>query len=493
MDADQALDFTNNLLRQKGYKNLNSIEGTIFREAWNNPDKKYKLIARETNYADGAINTIAYNTWKRLTKLFEVSVTKNRLREIVESYIRNQSTETARKANSTLVVTFSNLEDSSFAFLSNSESIFFDFTNNEKRIKYQQALDLVKAAGSLESWDDLRLILKAFNIYKQLGDVDQAANLFVKPVDTLLQRQEPVGTIAYRLGYFTETSFAVNWLIEKAEAGCYLPTYVISRLYNMGGDLIWMSSNDTLQSIQFHQKSQEYAYKSQNERLIVASEFNQALCNIDREEVEEARNNIAQGYELNYSIGKDYDHSPIHKICFDCVSAYVETLINKSQASELATIAYFAILDDNKFEQFNGWEKNNLPVYAARALQNIGSYERAFEMYMKADSFAKASGCIQVEAQALIGKALLCYLEDKRFSSEKSIAWLLKAKKMLDLINAEGDQAYVNLLLGVMFKDLGKPRRSQQYFKEAESFYTERRVPQKIIRLNQIREDNSLI
>jgi hypothetical protein len=34
MDANEALDFTNDLLQQKGQKRLNSIESTIFREVW---------------------------------------------------------------------------------------------------------------------------------------------------------------------------------------------------------------------------------------------------------------------------------------------------------------------------------------------------------------------------------------------------------------------------------------------------------------------------
>jgi hypothetical protein len=91
MDANEALDFTNDLLQQKGQKRLNSIESTIFREVWGNPDKQYRQIADETNYAEGTINTIANSIWKRLTEPFGEKVTKNRLRETVESYIRKKS------------------------------------------------------------------------------------------------------------------------------------------------------------------------------------------------------------------------------------------------------------------------------------------------------------------------------------------------------------------------------------------------------------------
>jgi tetratricopeptide (TPR) repeat protein len=494
MDANEALDFTNDLLQQKGQKRLNSIESTIFREVWGNPDKQYRQIADETNYAEGTINTIANSIWKRLTEPFGEKVTKNRLRETVESYIRKKSGILEKKEDSILGVCIPSLENSSFISPPTSESKVIDFKSSERRNKYQQALECIKDAGSVEDWDDLKLLLKACNIYQQLGDIEQAANLVVKSIDTPWHRQDPVGAIACRLGLLTETSSVVGWLIEKVETGWHLPTTVISKLYNIGGNLIWMSSNDTLQSISFHQKSQEYASRKNHRQLIVVSEVNQALCNIDHGEIEEARKNISRGYEFNHSVAESCDSDDYQKleIALDCLFAYIEILMNKNQASELAEKVYSTLSDNKKFELINNWERNNLPVYAAKALQNIGSYEKSFEMYMKADSFAKASGCIQVEAQVLTGKALLYYLDGKKFPVEKSITWLLEAKQKFEMIKAEGDQAYASLLLGVMFKELGKTQESQRYFKEAEEFYKTRNARQRIIRLNQIRELNRL-
>lgn len=133
------------------------------------------------------------------------------------------------------------------------------------------------------------------------------------------------------------------------------------------------------------------------------------------------------------------------------------------------------------------WEKANLPIYVAKSLQNIGNYGAAFEMYNQADLLAKASGYIQVEAQALSGIALLKYLDDKEYI-EQAISSLFKAEKMFEFIKAEGDNAQVNLLLGVMFKELGKTQESQKYFEQVEKFYTARNASQKIIEVNKIRE-----
>jgi|GEM_PF-4095487 len=495
MEVKKGLDFTNSLLKANGQKNLTAIESTIFREVWENQGKTYKQIASGVSYTDGTINTTACIMWKRLTEVFEVAVTKNRLQEVVEATERNQARGFEQQAELILSKKTSIQRDASFpssSLTSKNKKDFRELTNSERQTKYRQALELIKGAGSVESWHELNLILAAFDIYKQFDDVELAANLLLTPITTSWEKREHVGVVAYRLGMLTPMNSAINWVIEKIESGCYLPDTAIARFYNQGGDLVWMSSNNTGQALLFHQKAQEWAYKSRDEHILIASESNKALCNLDREEIEEAKRNISKGYELIYSPGKNYDCRR-HEIVLNCLSAYVETLRDRSEATELIEEAYYTLSSEKEFEKLLMWEKNNLPIFIARSLQNIGDYGRSFEMYMKADGLAKASGCIQVEAQAIAGKALLSYLQDKKFYIEKAISGFQRAKKKFESIKAEGDIAQVDLLLGVLFKELGRDQESRKYFNKVEEFYIARDAPRKVTRVNQVRQGDSQI
>ncbi|MBW4649230.1 MAG: tetratricopeptide repeat protein [Kastovskya adunca ATA6-11-RM4] len=87
MDADQAIGFTNSLLVDRGLKNLDNIESTLFREVWKGRQgKTYQQIADSEAYGLGTIKDDASELWQRLTTLFEERVTRNTLRAVVERY-----------------------------------------------------------------------------------------------------------------------------------------------------------------------------------------------------------------------------------------------------------------------------------------------------------------------------------------------------------------------------------------------------------------------
>lgn len=127
MDANDALDFVNNLLRKKGKETLNHVESIIFTEAWNNPNKGYKVIADETGYTTGSINTYADNVWKLLSEALKSKVVKNKLRVEIESYVRKQGNRVEQTEILIEVTNASTLEDSSL------KSTMVTYTGEETR------------------------------------------------------------------------------------------------------------------------------------------------------------------------------------------------------------------------------------------------------------------------------------------------------------------------------------------------------------------------
>lgn len=253
MNADEALKFTNFLLKKQGYKKLRNIESEIFRKVWEDrKSKNYREIAEILKYAEGSIKTTAYELWKKLSKPLGEKVSRTNLREVIKAKIRDYS-EVIEFKEPVLNVNF--LSQTTFTIYEH-ENELEELKSSQRRVKYRQAWEFIKAAGLLEQRDDFKFILDALNIYKQLGDIDQAADLLVKPINTSWEQQENIGRIAYRLGVLTPMIRAIDWIIDKIEAGYYLPATVTTMLYNKAGDFIWMSSNNTSQAIPLHEKSQ---------------------------------------------------------------------------------------------------------------------------------------------------------------------------------------------------------------------------------------------
>lgn len=474
LDVEQALVFVNSLFLEQGYKDITDTEGVIFREVWQHPRKKYREIAEQESFEEGSIKTYAYKLWKKISDVLGVKVDRSCLREVVARKYRQQKVESGAKDEGLTPQLFIAHPPSKPA--GGNDAHVDNLSRSEKHQKYKKASDLIESVKFIDDWSDLLRVLKAFEIYKQLDEVEMAASLLLSPHQTLWDREESFGIMSYRLGLFMPMIKAINWLIQKSESGSSLPNAAQASLHNINGDLIWMSVNDMATAIDLHKKSQILAQKGglDAQRLIEASEFNQALCNIDMGDFNGAARNISQAAALIPCLDISLENALEKRISNNCLSAYIQTMISPKGAVELVDKVYQDVVRDESLKLVSAWGKNHLPIYVAKALQRQGNYLKAFNMYSRAQRTAQASGCLQVEGKALMGMANLRYEEDPDSSTDRSITLLLKAKKIFRLINAQGDEAQANVALGKIYRDMGKVIKSKAFFERSSSFYRNR-------------------
>jgi tetratricopeptide (TPR) repeat protein len=99
MDAEQALDFINSQLVAKKLKNLNTLESTIFQEAWKGKEgMTYPQIGDRSGYPGETVKNTAYDLWQRLLNLCGEKVNKRNLQAVVERYYRTVSKTSSQSA-----------------------------------------------------------------------------------------------------------------------------------------------------------------------------------------------------------------------------------------------------------------------------------------------------------------------------------------------------------------------------------------------------------
>lgn len=490
MNESEAIKIINSVLKKKELKSLTTIESIILEESWKGKNgERYEDIANKYKYDSKTINTYAYNLWKRLSEAFTLKesnrINRKNIKLVIEQY--------SQKIR---------LEKSSINNHKNQEEIFtdkssFSLSRSESKIsKYKRAFELRQAAKNLENRKEFSYLIESFKIYQQLNHIDQAVDVLSQIVSTPWQRDESIGQIAYRLGFLSEMRDALGWIIRKIENNHNLPASIVTRLYNEYGDLIWMTTNENELAISYHKKSQEwYLNYPRNEFIrdfFIAGEFNKAFCNIDLRKLEEAQKNLISGYK-HIRIHSQQPEHLLYETSLDCLSAYLKSLESKdkSEIKYWAEKAYQKVINPEIFRALRIWGMNHYPTYLARAFQKIGDYERSFQMYMKSNSVAIPSQCIQAESKNLVGKANLIYLENRKNIPDTVISHLIKARNKLKTIKTEGDIAEVNLQLGFIFRESGKLEKSEEYLSESESFYKKRNVFIQINRVQQVRDGAS--
>ncbi|MGD1936156.1 MAG: hypothetical protein ACFCA4_01170 [Cyanophyceae cyanobacterium] len=492
---EDALDFVNALLDLKGYERLTNIQSAIFQHVWSDPRKTYKDIAERENYEYDSIKSYGARLYQRLSLMTGEKISKRNLRETFNRLARHSSIELHQSPlpdpRASTQACFPQT-DSDYQATLEADHVS-NLSNRQVQSRYRDAERLMEVAGKVDSLDSLNCILSAFNIYRQLEDAGAAARILLAPIQSEWDKNENAGKIAYRLGLFSPMIEGMNWLIGQVESGCYLPASKVAYLYNENADLIWMSQNNTLASIELHKKSQAWAYKGgeDTKHLIVLRHFNETLCNIDSGNLDLAKLNLLKARQLFLDLfdkGEDDGMKP----CLDCLLNYIDVRLCGQSAVGQAEDSYHRMLGPHYLDEGSAWDKNYLPIYVAKALHDTGRTGPAFDMYVKAKNTAIASGCRQVECKALQGLANLCF-EESPESADKSIHLLLQAQKIFRSIQAEGDVAQVQLSLGRIYKTLGQVKRSEACFAQTEAFYRRRKAPLMVDQVKLIREGARLI
>ena len=261
----------------------------------------------------------------------------------------------------------------------------------------------------------------------------------------------------------------------------------MARLCNVGGDAIWVSSNESKRAIELHEISSKAAHCDDSvSHLIFAYPLNKALCYVDDGELEEAEKCMKTSFSLLSNM-KDNDNYEGDFISNICISSYIKTLLNRGEANDFRNEAYSLLLSRENSKKLTSWARNSLPIYVGKALQHAGQYSDAFKMYMQSHRYAIADDYIQVRAQVKLGKAQLYYLDKDNYFPEKSVRLLEQAYKLFKSIGAEGDIARVQSSLGSVFMMLGDAEKSREYFGYAELFYHNINASSQVARIRLLR------
>ena len=444
MDSKAALHFVDWLFAEKSYSCLDSKHAYVLQGIWEG--KTYKEMAE--GYEVGTIKNYGYALCQRIKKELGINVNKSSLREkIKQRYLSQERTSKG--------IYFSHNEKSSTQVTSIRPS-----SKEIRKDDYKHANALLEAAGEISSRREMRLALTALKIYKQYNDGEIISALLCKSQQLNKSQQDTLGKKAYRLGFASHTSSLINWLIENYQIEDLLSQSDVAKLCNIGGDATWMTGNDNERAILLHEKALKAACKEDSVKsLVVDSIINKSLCYLDSKDLEEAEVCLQKAF---FAV-KDLSHSEYSRsslIVVWSLLAYLRVLQDKEEAEDIIQLAYRALLDRQDFELLNNWERHNLPIYVGKALQTVGRYSDAFQMYMQARRIAISNEYVQVEAQTLMNTAYLNWVSNQISCSERAVKSIKKAYWTFKAIGASRDAAQAQIFIGIISRTISRVEKS---------------------------------
>jgi len=272
MDVKEAVEFINWLFSEQGSASLSHTHAYLFKYMWQG--KTYKEIyLLDRKISERTLRNYGSKLCQRLNKELGIEANKATLKEEVETlfFLRKQEFRAHQEAQR------NRSKDSSAIYLP---------TKGTERNDYKYANNLIEAARDTQTHEQMSFFIQALKVYKNYMDGDTVAALLCTTEKTSSYFRETLGTKAYRLGFARDLNYLISWLVQDYGISELAGSSDIARLYNIGGDAIWMSSNEASKAISLHELAFKTAHKDSSvKHLIVSSVFNKALCYIDSREL----------------------------------------------------------------------------------------------------------------------------------------------------------------------------------------------------------------
>ncbi len=311
--------------------------------------------------------------------------------------------------------------------------------------------------------------MEAYHHYRQIGDLEQAGLVLLTPRDNPWQKNEPLGVAFYRLGLLQRMKDAIAAIIDRIS-----PSYALSKLQNILGDLYWLSGQ-LGEALACHQQSRHVAIELGFKDLELVSLFNMGLCQIDLWELERAAQLFQSAIDQaentqfhHYAVGSCFCLAFLHSCRGERQSAFDRAKQVRNEYTVLSSSV---------------WSRGYSLLFLGMTYQNLEDSTAAQKLYDLAQSYADESCYTQVKARALNGLAAIAR---ESGNGPRAIAQHLAAKTILETIGAKCDLAEVYYQLGLTYERLNQLQESHAALQQAIQLFQQIGAPKQIEKVQRI-------
>ncbi|MBK1986087.1 tetratricopeptide repeat protein [Sphaerospermopsis aphanizomenoides BCCUSP55] len=335
--------------------------------------------------------------------------------------------------------------------------------------------------------DEAYRAFEAYHHYLNIEDYDRAGDVIAKERNNGIEKNAPLGVNFYNFGLLEKIKISISIIINKIQV-----SYTLARLYNIFGDLYWMSG-ELYNAIETHEKCREIVEKIQQSNhnyqinyihkinyFNVVSLFNIGLCYIDLCDFEKAieyfKNTISLCKELKYR----------ERLVEN--SIFILAFLNSQMSFYEEALKYF---NQCNFEfilyEESLWGKGYSYIFYALTCKNIEKTNDCFESYQQAINFAEEVNYPQVKGKALTGLAELYRIQN---DFEKALSHHSESIELLDKIGAKCDLAEAYYQLGLTYQKMGETENSNTNFNKAIQLYQEMEAPKQVEKVETAKSQN---
>ncbi len=331
--------------------------------------------------------------------------------------------------------------------------------------------DSVKTVETLE---DAQRAFEAYYHYLNIDNLQLAGEVIAKDRVNKWRRDESLGESFYRFGILQQIEYSINFAIKDIYPSC-----ISSKLYNILGDIYWIIG-DIHEAFKCYSESERIAIQllsssalavkaDELKRLQILGSVNIAICKMDLGELEEAVYFFEQSKLMFKQSGTNEDILT----CNYCL-AFIKSCCGLLEESKQLADGVYSELAENTW---GAWTIGFRYVFLGLTYNNLQNYEKSFEMFRKAISYAEESNYTQVKAKAITGLAEL-YRQQGEF--EKALSHHSESIEILNKIGAKCDLAEAYYQLGLTYQKIGETQNSQENFDKAIQLYNKIDAPKQV-------------
>ncbi len=331
-----------------------------------------------------------------------------------------------------------------------------------------------ESVKTVETVEDALTAFEAYYHYVEIGDFDRASAVIIKRRDFKLGNDEHLGRSFYRLGLLEQMIGSINFIKNDIETPYYLAS-----IYNILGNIYWITGK-LKESIECHNKYLDLCklhinsasnLRSEFELLTYKSLFNLNLCHIDLWDLEKSLNYLEQLENFENTM-KRQNHTPLWNKLF-CLAFLKASLGFREEASVIAEKTSRELGKT----LVDSWSRGYSFLFLGKTYTILDCFDKAFQMYNSAISYAEESNYTQVKAKAITGLAEL-YRQQGEF--EKALSHHSESIEILNKIGAKCDFAEAYYQLGLTCQKIGETQNSQENFDKAIQLYHKIEAPKQI-------------
>jgi tetratricopeptide (TPR) repeat protein len=347
-----------------------------------------------------------------------------------------------------------------------------------KRANLNAAKFWAESVEVVESTEQAISALEPYYHYLQIKDFNLASNVLCGERSNKWDISEPLGIAFYRLGLLQTMINAINEVISFLEPG-----YPLSRLYNILGDLHWMTGSFSL-SLKEHIASDLFAKEAlanenQSEETTISlkklecvSLFNRGLVYLDLYDFQTSK-------KIFLDCKRFSESNNFSKYLVGCISylAFLNSQIGRPEDTHL--LVNFVEDNIDEIDPYC-WSKTYCRVFLGLTYKSLGDWQTAFKYYREAVHLAEECSYTQVKGKTLI---YLAEFYREHGDCKMAITHHIESIQILDTIGARCDLAEAYLHFGLTYQAMGEDSNALKYRNEAVQLFTEVEAPMQVERV----------